>query len=56
MKSAAQFFLAQTIKVEALFQWWSAFKQHNTKPTKKTHANQLISGKFCSLSVNWMNK
>ena len=35
----------QTIKVEALFQWWLTSKQHNTKPTKtnqKTRANQLI--------------
>ena len=42
----------QTIKIEILFQWWLAFKQHNTKPTntnQKTRANQLILDQICSL-------
>ena len=29
-----RFFPSQRIKVEAFFQWWRAFKQHNTKPIK----------------------
>ena len=48
------FLSRQTIIIEAIFQWWSAFKHRNTKPTKidqKTHANQLILGNFCSLPV-----
>ena len=41
----------QTIEVEAFFQWWLAFKQHNKKPIKKLILNQLISDKFCSLTL-----
>ena len=46
------FLPTQTIKVEILFHWWLAFKQHNTKLTntnQKTLVNQLILDKICSL-------
>ena len=38
----------QTIKIETFFHWWLAFKQHNTKPTKKL---KQTSDKFCGLPV-----
>ena len=44
------FWTRQTIKVEAFFQWWLAFRQHKTN--QKTHAHQLISDRFCSLLVH----
>ena len=56
--NAAHFSLAKTAHQswgETFLQWWLALNQHNTKLTntnQKTHANQLISDKFCSLPVN----
>ena len=40
----------QTIKVEAFFQWWRAFKRHKTIQKTLT-TNQLITTKFCSLPM-----
>ena len=52
--SASQLFLPrQTIKAEAFFQWWFAFKQHIISDKLNTYKPaDWISDKICSLPVH----
>ena len=53
--SWGSFLSRQTIKVEAFFSMVTCLETTQHKNNQKTHANQLISDKFCSLSLHRAN-